>query len=117
MIELYTWNTSNGRKISIMLEELGIPYVAHAVNLDQGDQHKPEFLAISPNNRVPAIVDRDTGMSLMESESMSNSEGKLKRRMESLEQTRYKNVESKYMNHSVQAMPAKEIGRQYSPLL
>ena len=67
MIDLYTSTTPNGRKISIMLEELGVPYEPHAVNLDQGDQHKPEFLAISPNNRIPAIVDRDTGMSLMES--------------------------------------------------
>ena len=67
MIDLYTSTTPNGRKVSIMLEELGVPYEAHAVNLDQGDQHKPEFLAISPNNRIPAIVDRDTGMSLMES--------------------------------------------------
>ena len=67
MIDLYTSTTPNGRKISIMLEELGVPYEAHAVNLDQGDQHKPEFMAISPNNRIPAIVDRDSGMSLMES--------------------------------------------------
>jgi GST-like protein len=57
MIELYSWKTSNGRKASIMLEELGLPYNVHPINIGQGDQFKPEFLAISPNNRIPAIVD------------------------------------------------------------
>jgi GSH-dependent disulfide-bond oxidoreductase len=56
-IELYYWPTPNGWKISIMLEECGLPYVVHPVNIGQGDQFKPEFLAISPNNRMPAIVD------------------------------------------------------------
>ena len=59
MIELYTWGTPNGRKASIMLEEVGLPYTVHPVNILEGDQHKPEFLAISPNNKIPGIVDPD----------------------------------------------------------
>ena len=58
-IDLYYWPTPNGWKISIMLEETGLPYTVHAVNIGKGDQFKPEFLAISPNNRMPAIVDPD----------------------------------------------------------
>jgi GST-like protein len=56
-IELYYWPTPNGWKISIMLEECGLPYTVHPVNIGKGDQFKPEFLAISPNNKMPAIVD------------------------------------------------------------
>jgi GSH-dependent disulfide-bond oxidoreductase len=67
VIDLYTWTTPNGRKVSIMLEEIGMPYRAIAVDINAGEQHKPEFLKISPNNKIPAIVDHDTGMSLMES--------------------------------------------------
>jgi GST-like protein len=67
LIDLYTWTTPNGRKASIALEELGLPYESHAVDINNGEQFKPEFLAISPNNRIPAIVDRDSGFSLMES--------------------------------------------------
>lgn len=59
MIDLYTWTTPNGRKIHIMLEETGLPYRAHGVNLGKGEQFKPEFQAISPNNKIPAIVDSD----------------------------------------------------------
>jgi GST-like protein len=59
MIELYTWPTPNGHKVHIVLEELGLPYEVHAVDIGEGDQFKPEFLKISPNNRIPAIVDRD----------------------------------------------------------
>lgn len=59
MIDLYTWTTGNGRKIVMMLEEVGLPYQVHPVNIRRGDQFKPEFLKISPNNKVPAIVDRD----------------------------------------------------------
>ena len=59
MIELHTWTTPNGRKVSVMLEECGLPYIAHKVNIGQNEQFKPEFLAISPNNRIPAIVDSD----------------------------------------------------------
>ena len=57
MITLYTWTTPNGRKISIMLEELGLPYEVRAVNIMKGEQLTPEFLAVSPNNKIPAIVD------------------------------------------------------------
>ncbi len=59
MIDLYTWSTPNGRKVSIMLEEIGLPYRVHPVNIGAGEQHRPEFLAINPNNRIPAIVDQD----------------------------------------------------------
>ena len=67
MIDLYTWTTPNGRKASIMLEEVGIPYETHAVDIGKDEQFKPEFLKISPNNRIPAIIDRDNNFSLMES--------------------------------------------------
>ena len=59
MIELHTWTTPNGRKVSVMLEECGLPYSVHKVNIGQGEQFKPEFLAISPNNRIPGILDPD----------------------------------------------------------
>jgi GST-like protein len=61
MIDLYYWTTPNGHKITLFLEEVGLPYTIHPVNLGRGDQFKPEFLAISPNNRIPAIVDQDPG--------------------------------------------------------
>ncbi len=67
MIDLYTWSTPNGRKVSIALEELGLPYTVHEIDITKDEQFAPEFLKISPNNKIPAIVDRDTGMSLMES--------------------------------------------------
>ncbi|MCV6593153.1 MAG: glutathione S-transferase N-terminal domain-containing protein [Silicimonas sp.] len=67
MIELYTWSTPNGRKVSILLEELGVPYNVHPVDIGKDEQFAPDFLKIAPNNRIPAIVDRDTGLSLMES--------------------------------------------------
>ncbi|MSU88743.1 glutathione S-transferase [Rhodobacteraceae bacterium 2CG4] len=67
MIDLYTWTTPNGRKVSILLEELGLPYTVHAIDIGKGEQHAPDFLKISPNNKIPAIVDRETGLSLMES--------------------------------------------------
>jgi GSH-dependent disulfide-bond oxidoreductase len=57
MIEVYSWATPNGHKVHIMLEECGMPYRVHAVDIGAGDQFKPEFLAISPNNKIPAIVD------------------------------------------------------------
>ena len=59
MIDVYTWPTPNGHKVHIMLEECGLEYTIHGVNIRKGDQFQPEFLAISPNNRIPAIVDRD----------------------------------------------------------
>jgi GST-like protein len=67
MIDLYTWSTPNGRKVSIMLEEIGLPYRVLEVDINAGQQFEPEFLKISPNNKIPAIVDTDTGISLMES--------------------------------------------------
>lgn len=59
MIDLYTWGTSNGRKASIMLEEVGLPYNLHPINISKGEQMSPEFLAISPNHTIPAMVDHD----------------------------------------------------------
>jgi GST-like protein len=67
MIDFYTWSTPNGRKVSIMLEETGLDYTAHAVDITKDEQFAPDFLKISPNNRIPAIIDRDNGMSLFES--------------------------------------------------
>ena len=59
MITLYTWTTPNGRKVSIMLEEVGLSYVAKPVNIGKDEQFSPDFLAISPNNKIPAIVDEE----------------------------------------------------------
>jgi GST-like protein len=59
MIEVYSWATPNGHKVHIMLEECGLPYRVHAVDIGAGDQFEPAFLAISPNNKIPAIVDSD----------------------------------------------------------
>lgn len=67
MYDLYTWTTPNGRKVSILLEELGQPYEAHAIDIGKDDQFAPDFLKISPNNKIPALVDRETGRSIMES--------------------------------------------------
>lgn len=67
MIDLYTWSTPNGRKVSMMLEEVGLPYEVHPINIAKDDQFDPDFLEISPNNKIPAVVDRDTGTRLMES--------------------------------------------------
>jgi len=59
MIDLYTWATPNGRKVSIILEELGLDYNVHEINIAKGEQHTPEFLTVSPNNKIPGIVDSD----------------------------------------------------------
>jgi len=59
VIDLYTWSTPNGRKVSILLEECALPYKVHAINIGKGEQHTAEFLAINPNNRIPAIVDSE----------------------------------------------------------
>ncbi len=67
MIDLYTWTTPNGRKVSILLEELGIEYTVNAIDITKDEQFAPEFLAISPNNRIPAIFDKDLNISMMES--------------------------------------------------
>ena len=61
MIDLYYWTTPNGHKITIFLEETGLPYKIKPVNIGKGEQFAPEFLAISPNNRIPAIVDHEPG--------------------------------------------------------
>jgi len=57
MIDLYYWTTPNGHKVSLFLEEAGLPYTVHPINIGQGEQFKPDFLKIAPNNRIPAIVD------------------------------------------------------------
>jgi GST-like protein len=59
VIDLYTWSTPNGRKVSIMLEECALPYRVHPINIGKGEQFAPDFLAINPNNRIPAIVDSE----------------------------------------------------------
>lgn len=67
IIDLHTWTTPNGRKVSILLEELGIDYTAHAIDIGKDEQFAPNFLAFSPNNKIPAIFDTQTGTSVMES--------------------------------------------------
>lgn len=59
MIDLYTWGTPNGRKVSILLEELGLPYAVHSVDIGKKQQFEPAFLAVNPNGKIPAIVDHD----------------------------------------------------------
>ncbi|MFI4986517.1 MAG: glutathione binding-like protein [Alphaproteobacteria bacterium] len=59
MIDLYTWTTPNGRKVSIMLEELGLPYRVHKIDISKGEQFTPHFVAINPNSKIPAITDAD----------------------------------------------------------
>ena len=59
MIDLYTWTTPNGRKVSIMLEEVGLPYRVHPINIGKDDQFKPEYVKINPNSKIPSIVDPD----------------------------------------------------------
>ena len=66
MIDLYTWTTPNGRKVSILLEELGVPYNAIPINITQDEQFQPHFLEIAPNNKIPAIHDHETGVKMME---------------------------------------------------
>jgi GSH-dependent disulfide-bond oxidoreductase len=99
MIELYYWSTPNGYEITLFLEEAGLPYAIHPINVGRGQQFKPEFLAISPNNRIPAIIDRapkDGGQPISVFESgaillyLTEKTGKflsqdLRRRVETLE--------------------------------
>jgi len=59
MFDLYTWGTPNGRKVSVMFEELGLEYNVHEINIGKGEQHQPQFLAISPNNKIPCITDSE----------------------------------------------------------
>jgi GST-like protein len=67
MIDLYTWTTPNGRKISVMLEECGLKYNVHPVNIREGEQFKPAFVKLCPNSKIPAIVDSEAGVSIFES--------------------------------------------------
>jgi GST-like protein len=67
MIDLYTFTTPNGRKASVMLEEVDLPYSVHVIDIRKNDQSTPEFVAINPNSKIPAIVDQDTGMKIFES--------------------------------------------------
>jgi GST-like protein len=67
MIDLYSWFTPNGRKVSIMLEETCLEYEVHPIDISKGDQKDLEFLKIGPNNKIPVIVERDSGLSIMES--------------------------------------------------
>ena len=66
-IQLYTYQTPNGHKASIMLEETGLPYDVHIVDIENGAQHSPEFLALNPNNKIPVIVDPDRHRTVVES--------------------------------------------------
>ncbi|MFP6717462.1 MAG: glutathione S-transferase N-terminal domain-containing protein [Alphaproteobacteria bacterium] len=90
MYDFYTWSTPNGRKVSIMLEELEVPYEVHTIDITKDEQFAPEFLEISPNNKIPALVDRDKGVSLMESGAiliyLADKTNKL---MPQLSETRY----------------------------
>ena len=90
MYDFYTWSTPNGRKVSIMLEELEVPYEVHTIDITKEEQFAPEFLEISPNNKIPALVDRDKGVSLMESGAiliyLADKTNKL---MPQLSETRY----------------------------
>ncbi|MGL4884388.1 MAG: glutathione S-transferase N-terminal domain-containing protein [Waterburya sp.] len=67
MIDLYTFSTPNGRKASIMLEELGLDYTVHTIDITKGEQFTPEFVAINPNSKIPAIVDHDSDITIFES--------------------------------------------------
>ncbi|SVB82885.1 uncharacterized protein METZ01_LOCUS235739, partial [marine metagenome] len=67
MIELYFFPSPNGLKIAIMLEECGLPYEVHPINIGRGEQFQPDYLAINPNNKIPTIVDRDREISVFES--------------------------------------------------
>lgn len=67
MIELYTFTTPNGRKPSIMLEEVNLPYNVHKIDVTKNEQFTPEYIAINPNSKIPAIVDQDTSMTVFES--------------------------------------------------
>jgi GST-like protein len=81
MIDLYTWGTPNGRKVSIMLEEVGLPYRVHPINITADEQFEPSFLEISPGGKIPAIVDRETGTRMMQSGAillyLANKTGRL----------------------------------------
>ncbi len=67
MIDLYTFTTPNGRKASIMLEEVGLSYNVHKIDITKNDQFTPEYVAINPNSKIPAIIDQETGITIFES--------------------------------------------------
>jgi len=67
MIDFYTFTTPNGRKVSIMLEELALPYNVHSIDISKNDQFTPEFIAINPNSKIPAIIDQEAGITMFES--------------------------------------------------
>lgn len=67
MIDLYTFTTPNGRKASIMLEEVGLPYNVHKIDIGKNEQFTPDYIAINPNSKIPAIVDQETGLTVFES--------------------------------------------------
>lgn len=67
MIDLYTFTTPNGRKPSVMLEEVGLPYNIHKIDITKGEQFTPEYVKINPNSKIPAIIDRETGITVFES--------------------------------------------------
>ncbi|TVQ24409.1 MAG: glutathione S-transferase family protein [Leptolyngbya sp. DLM2.Bin15] len=67
MIDLYTFATPNGRKVSVMLEEVGLPYTVHSVHIGQGEQFRPEFIKLNPNSKIPVITDQETGLTVFES--------------------------------------------------
>ncbi|MBF2090397.1 MAG: glutathione S-transferase N-terminal domain-containing protein [Synechococcales cyanobacterium K44_A2020_017] len=67
MIDLYTFATPNGRKVSVMLEEVGLPYTVHSVHIGEGEQFHPDFIKLNPNSKIPVITDQDTGLTVFES--------------------------------------------------
>ena len=67
MIDFYTFATPNGRKVSVMLEEVGLPYTVHSVHIGQGEQFSPEFIKLNPNSKIPVITDQETGLTVFES--------------------------------------------------
>ncbi|HEY9818385.1 MAG TPA: glutathione S-transferase N-terminal domain-containing protein [Candidatus Obscuribacterales bacterium] len=67
MIDLYTFATPNGRKVSVMLEEVGLPYTVHSVHIGEGEQFRPEFIKLNPNSKIPVITDQETGLTVFES--------------------------------------------------
>ena len=76
MIDLYSWFTPNGRKVSIMLEETGLEYEVHPIDISKDDQKDTELLKIGPNNKIPVIVESDSGLSIMEAGAIWQYVGK-----------------------------------------
>ena len=89
MIELYTWPTPNGRKVSIALEELGLEYTVHPIDITKGEQRDPKFIEISPNSKIPVIVDTENTRPLMESGAILLNLAEKCGRLISKEKSRY----------------------------